>query len=129
MSTNQTTQDKTGAEIHPELPMPHWATERYLSRSDAVIMDEASYTHGAIEVEILRSIAIDSGRNYGENVSLWWYNNWPTEKPEPETLTVLPGGIPALIEALQSAQRMIASAPRQLRRRAEATAELMGRDA
>lgn len=106
MSTNQTTERKPGSEHYPEVPMPHWATERYIS--DDVIMDEASYTHGSVEVEISRSIAADSGRNYGENVSLWWYNNWPTEKPEPETLTVLPGGIPALIEALQSAQRKIA---------------------
>lgn len=111
MSTMQTTESITGAEIHPEIAMPHWATKRYLDDDDHVVVDESSFSHEDVEIEISRSHQTDGDKDYGADVSLWWDNEWPNEPTETQTLTVLPEGIPGLIAALEAARKRLALTP------------------
>lgn len=130
MSTIQTTEGVTGAEIHPEIPMPHWATERYLDDDGREVCDERDMQHGKFDIELaqMHSLTEAGIERHDENVCLWWDSVWAdgTGKDR-EQFTVLVPDIPGLIEALQAAQSA-AEAPRAVRRSADVENALRERD-
>lgn len=120
-----------GGEIHPEIPMPPWASERYLDDEGRVVRDERSFDHGMFVVELGRSISISSDGNFehAADVTLWWTNEWPGESgKDREYLTILPVNIPALIEALQAAQEAHSAGTKTVRRSAEVEESLRERE-
>lgn len=96
-----------GSEIHPEIPMPHWATTRYLDDDGRIIADEASASLNGFDIELSQAHSPDDRERYEANVCVWWTNEWAAGTEDRETCTILPDRIPALIAALQHAQALL----------------------
>ena len=120
----------TGAEIHPEIPMPHWATDRYLEDEGRQVIDERTTSHGNFDIELGRMYTFtETGRiDHDENIDVWWRSVWSDGGIDRERLTVRLDDIPDLIAALQHARQLMTNKPRALRRNLDATSELMERD-
>lgn len=130
MFTDQTTRPTvTGAEIHPEIPMPHWTTERYLDDDGRVVMDAATFDEGAffITANLLHAITAEGVETSVDNILLNWENMWP-DGVDQEQCVVLVDTIPALITALQNAYDAMTRAPRVVRRSAAVADALQGRE-
>ena len=122
---------RVGFEIRPDIPMPAWASDRYLDDEGRSLRDERSLDHGMFTIELGRSISIQSDGifTHADNVTLWWTNVWPDEKGlDRENLTIFPADIPALIEALQAAQAAYSANTKTVRRSAEVEESLRERE-
>ena len=101
----------TGAHIHPEIPVPHWAELRYLDDDGREIVDERRTSRGGYEIELSRMHTFSDGgaKRHGDNVFIRFDTVWPNGGGiDPQTLTVLPHDIPELIAALQHAHDLMA---------------------
>lgn len=154
MSTNQTIERPIGADIHPEIPIPHWASDRYVDDDGREVCDEYSVDHGRYSIEFQRMVTLGADRYpevyadvpredwppsiiestsvtkyHAENISLRWENHWPGEDgKDREYFTVFPADIPAMIEALQLAQRIYQAPAKTVRRSAEVEESLLKRE-
>lgn len=116
MSSDKSTEQKTGDVIHPEIPAPAWATNRYVDDDGREVIDEHVVEHGRYYIELSRMVtlrATDSGdvsapldtNFHPENVWFRWQNRWADGSADAEGFTVFPADIPTLIEALEAAQQ------------------------
>lgn len=122
---------RIGSEIHPEIPMPAWASDRYLDDEGRALRDERSFDHGMFTIELGRSTSIESDGIFvhADDLTLWWTNVWPGEKGlDREYLTIFPKDIPALIEALHAAQAVHSTDTKIVRRSAEVEESLRERE-
>lgn len=97
-----------GSEIYPEIPMPHWATSRYLDDEGRSVVDEGSASHEGFDIELSTAHARDGREQYEETLALWWTNEWAAGSRDRETCVILPARIPDMIAALQHAQAILA---------------------
>lgn len=111
-----------GSDIHPEIPMPHWATDRYLDDEGRIVKDETDLTIGKFRLQLNRMHSItDAGyATSDDNVDIWWRSVWADGSGvDNECFTVLVPDIPELIASLQRAHEALTAAPRALRRSPE----------
>ncbi|MCT1394583.1 MULTISPECIES: hypothetical protein [Microbacterium] len=116
MSSDKSTEQKIGDVIHPEIPAPVWATNRYVDDDGREVIDEHAVEHGRYYIELSRMVtlrATDSGdvnapleaNFHPENVWFRWQNRWADGSVDAEGFTVFPADIPTLIKALEAAQQ------------------------
>lgn len=110
MSTIQNTEGVIGAEIHPEIPMPGWATDRYLDDDGREVCDEHNYDDSGFDVELARmhSFGNETVRRHDDNVMITWRSVWADGTGvDREQFTILVPDIPKLVAVLQRAQAKI----------------------
>lgn len=111
-----------GADIHPEIPLPHWAAERYLDDDGRIVKDECDFTVEKFRVQLNRMHSL-IGNAYitsDNNVDVWWRSVWSDGSGvDSECFTVLEADIPELISVLQRALDVLTAEPRTLRRSPE----------
>lgn len=114
-----------GADIHPEIPVPHWADLRYLDDDERILVDEKETSHGEFDIQLSRLHSFSKARPepFPDDVFIRW------GRGSDSNFTVVTKDIPDLIAALQYAQGLMTNEPRMLRRDPDVTAELMQTDA
>jgi hypothetical protein len=112
MSTIETT-EIVGSEIHPEIPMPAWAVERYLDDDGRIFVDTHRYDDGKFDVTLdsTKTIRTDDVLTSDDNAYIQWRSVWADGTGvDSETFTVLAADIPELIAVLQRAHAEIVKA-------------------